>query len=276
MSTTTTATTTTKHDQQQRDTNRGSNGLASSNILPIVITHGIGIGMSSYLKFIWCVFQATRGNAPIYLVELPHVSMRFHGRAPTVPETVRELDAALVERGHSKAVFVGHSLGSTIVAGMCRHARKRVAAAVLVDPICFLLHLPTVAYGFVHRRPARANERFIAFFASRELFISRFISRSFHWYHSCMWADDLPSNATVFLSRDDLLVPSLEVSKYLERHRVQQHMMPLDHAQFMINSHWESQIVKQIADYAIGHTNDSNSQNVTELPTITTTASVIS
>ncbi|RKP24297.1 hypothetical protein SYNPS1DRAFT_17418 [Syncephalis pseudoplumigaleata] len=230
-------------------------------MLPIVITHGIGIGMVSYLKFIWHVFHVTRGDAPIYLVELPHVSMRFHGRAPTVPETVRELDAALVEHGHSRAVFVGHSLGSTVVAGMCRHARKRVAAAVLIDPICFLLHLPAVAHGFVRRRPTRANERFIAFFASRELFISRFISRSFHWYHSCMWADDLPPDATVFLSRDDLLVPSAEVGAYLKRHQVQHHMMPLDHAQFMLNAHWETKVVRTIADYAANHSTTSVSSS---------------
>ncbi|KAI9597304.1 hypothetical protein BDF19DRAFT_421221 [Syncephalis fuscata] len=226
--------------------------LEQKQPLPIVITHGIGIGIAPYFKFVWRVLVATNGSAPIYLVELPHVSMRFYGRPPTVPETTRELDAALVEHGHSQAVFVGHSLGSAVVAGMCRSSRKRVAAAVLVDPICFLLHLPAVAYGFVHRRPTRANERFVAFFASRELFISRFISRSFHWYHSCMWADDLPSDATVFLSQNDLLVPSREVSEYFNRQNVNHHMMPLDHAQFMLNHDWESKIVQNIADYATG------------------------
>lgn len=28
---------------------------------------------------------------------------------------------------------------------------KRIEATVLMDPICFMLHLPDVAYNFVHR-----------------------------------------------------------------------------------------------------------------------------
>ncbi|RKP05429.1 Alpha/Beta hydrolase protein [Thamnocephalis sphaerospora] len=236
---------------------RTSSDSSDQAPLPVVFVHGLGAGITPYLKFVWKVARATSQTAPLYLIELPHVSMRFHEHAPTIPETTRELDAALREHGHRRAVFVGHSLGSAVVAGMCRWSRKRVAAVVLIDPICFLLHLPAVAYQFVHRPPTRANERFVSFFASRELFISRFISRSFHWYHSCMWADDLPAGdmSTVYLSQNDLLVPSKQVDRYLERQGVQRQMMPLDHAQFLFAHQWETTVAKDVAERALYHGN---------------------
>ncbi|KAI0244982.1 hypothetical protein BJV78DRAFT_1287169 [Lactifluus subvellereus] len=40
-----------------------------------------------------------------------------------------------------------------------------MAATLLIDPIPFLLHYPTVAYNFVYRQPRRANEWQLWYFA---------------------------------------------------------------------------------------------------------------
>jgi pimeloyl-ACP methyl ester carboxylesterase len=223
--------------------------------LPIVFVHGIGTGLAPYLGFVWNILRAADRSTPCYLIELPHVSMRFHEHAPTVPETVREIKSALYAHGHQQAVFVAHSIGSIVVAGMCRWSRKQVAAVVLIDPICFMLHLPAVAYHFVHRPPRRANERFVNYFASRELFISHYISRHFQWYHACLWAEDLPGTdqTSVYLSEKDLLVPSLKVADYLRDRGVDQQLMPLDHAQFLFSPRWQQSIVADVVRYTQRH-----------------------
>ena len=64
---------------------------------------------------------------------------------------------------------------------MVKSYPKRVAAVAMVDPICFLLHYPIVAYNFVHRPSHAAGERLVHYLASRELYISHYISRHFHW-----------------------------------------------------------------------------------------------
>lgn len=39
----------------------------------------------------------------------------------------------------------------------------------MLDPIPFLLHLPYVAYNFLHRPPVKANERMLMWAVGREL-----------------------------------------------------------------------------------------------------------
>ena len=55
------------------------------------------------------------------------------------------------------------SYGSGIAANILRDAEfvKYVKAAVLMDPICFMLHLPGVAYNFVSQRSSDLTTNFI-------------------------------------------------------------------------------------------------------------------
>jgi len=216
------------------------------SLRPIVFVHGIGCAFTPYIRFI---FKLSLSKAPIFLIELPHVSMKMASRAPSIPDTVREIQMALSERGFKQAVWVGHSLGSTIVAGACRYISKSVSSVVLLDPVCFLLHHPDVVFNFVHRKPNCVSSWIIRFFAGLELFISRFIGRQFHWYHSYLWANAVPANTKVYLSVNDVLVPSARVAKYLNEHNVENEMMPLHHAQLLMRSSWETKIVAQIILY---------------------------
>lgn len=44
--------------------------------LPIVFIHGIGGGLSFYLNFLY-ILTTSHPRTPIFLLDLPHVSMRF-------------------------------------------------------------------------------------------------------------------------------------------------------------------------------------------------------
>ncbi|RKP25741.1 Alpha/Beta hydrolase protein [Syncephalis pseudoplumigaleata] len=221
---------------------------------PIVFIHGLGMGLMSYLAFIAKICYANGArDVPVYLLDMPYLGMRLLAQAPSIPETACAVKAALHRHGHRRAVFIGHSFGSAVVAGLCRAMPKAVAGVVLVDPICFLLLEAAVAWRFVRRVPVRANERFVEFFVSRELFTSYFISRQFHWYHAILWAEELPSNGAttaVYLSEADLLVPSAQVAAYLKRRNIPHQMMPGDHAQFLLNPRWENEIVSQALAFA--------------------------
>ncbi|RKP09794.1 Alpha/Beta hydrolase protein [Thamnocephalis sphaerospora] len=217
---------------------------------PIVFVHGLGGGLAPFLMFIGKILFASDQDVPIYVLDMAHLGMRLCGRAPSIPATTRAVEAALVRHGHRRGVFIGHSFGSAVVAHLCHQLPKRVAGVVLVDPICFLLLDAAVAWRFVRRVPSRASERFVEYFASRELFTSYFISRRFHWYHAILWADELPPHTTVYLSESDLLVPSPQVSEYLAREGVRHHMMPGDHAHFLFRPRWENDIVAKAVEYA--------------------------
>ena len=59
-------------------------------------------------------------EAPIYLVEWPHVSMQVTGGSvPSIETTVETIRARLKADGFDRACFVGHSLGSHIPFEAC-------------------------------------------------------------------------------------------------------------------------------------------------------------
>ncbi|RIA98659.1 Alpha/Beta hydrolase protein [Glomus cerebriforme] len=214
---------------------------------PIVFIHGVGGGLWFYIKFVRRLYKL---NRPLFLVELPYVSMRMVEDVPTMEETVREIEEMLISKGFSKATFVAHSLGTAVCAWVIKEARKRVGGCVLIDPICFLLHYPDVAYNFVYREPMAANEHATHLFASSELYISYYFARHFHWFQSALYVHPrniLPTNTHVYLSEHDNIVPSTEVYKYLVKNNVSVHMMRgLDHASYLFRPDWEDKIINDV------------------------------
>ncbi|KAJ7891304.1 hypothetical protein B0H14DRAFT_3105204 [Mycena olivaceomarginata] len=102
--------------------------------------------------------------------------------------------------------------------------RMTVAALVLIDPIPFLLHLPTVAHNFLYRAPGRrrANEWQLWYFASRDADVARVLGRCFFWEEGCIWREDLRRfgaedgrRVAVVLGGGDQIIPSADVREYL-------------------------------------------------------------
>jgi hypothetical protein len=91
-------------------------GAAPGTGTPIVLLHGIGIGLAPYAPL---VRDLRRLGQPLLLVELPHIASRICDEVPSVRATVDDLAAALARHGHAHAVFVGHSMGT---GPLCRAA----------------------------------------------------------------------------------------------------------------------------------------------------------
>jgi pimeloyl-ACP methyl ester carboxylesterase len=128
----------------------------------------------------YCAFLAELARADpdvgIVLLEFMPISMRL-----TAPPLAREalcatLATVLRAHGmHAAFVLAGHSFGTVVATYVLRSPllARRVASAVLVDPIPFLLSAPDVAHNFVYRAPREANEWQLWYFASRDPDIAR-------------------------------------------------------------------------------------------------------
>ncbi|KAI9476615.1 Alpha/Beta hydrolase protein [Zychaea mexicana] len=243
-------------------------GKAASTT-PILFIHGIGTGLNVYAEFI---HRITALDRPVFCIELPHVSSRLVEHVPTPQEIVSEIQVMLNTHGFDKAVVVAHSLGTAVASWIGNLAPDLVAGLVLIDPICFLLHHHYVAYNMLYRVPKRPAEYFIHYFASRELYISYYINRHFHWYQTAFFVVDetntsskppiLPNqkrdlkspfhNSAVYLSEKDAIVNTHLITHYLIRQSVDTTVMTqLAHAEFLVRSEWRKRIMLDIENIVI-------------------------
>ncbi|EJK73724.1 hypothetical protein THAOC_04638 [Thalassiosira oceanica] len=132
----------------------------------------------------------------------------------------------------------GHSFGSCVVTWLLRSPvlRDRIGTALLLDPVSICLSDPDVVVNFLYHsrdcgpdgggdtrlgRLARfANETKIRLVASSELGIETYLRRSFAWYNSELWLEDVaPSTRVyVFLSSRDEIVNSPGVTEEISCH----------------------------------------------------------
>ena len=91
-----------------------------------------------------------------------------------------------------------------------------ISSTLFIDPIPFLLHLPSLAFNFIYREPRTANEWELWYFSSRDADVSRALSRHFFWAENVLWKEELEGRKVgVVLSGADQIVNAGEVRKYL-------------------------------------------------------------
>lgn len=185
---------------------------------PILFLHGIGIGLLPYLPFIRELIEGDP-DLGIIIIEILPICNRIT-RPPLGREaTCFAISQILAAHNFDRFVLVGHSFGTAIASYILQDPvlSRKVTATLLVDPITFLLHHPSVAYNFLYRTPKRANEWMLWYFASRDPDIARTLGRHFFWSECIMWKEDLEigRKIAVVLSEDDQIVDAKAVRKYL-------------------------------------------------------------
>ena len=144
----------------------------------------------------------------------------------TSPPLSRPLFCSKVERilSHQHIahfVLVGHSYGTALSTHLLHDPllRPRISSLLLIDPIPFLLHLPTVAYNFVYRTPRTANEWQLWYFASRDMGIAHALARHFFWAENILWKEELKGlPCGIVLAGQDSILDAKEVWRYLTGH----------------------------------------------------------
>nr|POF14344.1 hypothetical protein CFP56_03368 [Quercus suber] len=197
----------------------------SKTKFPILFIHGINVGLYAYVNFIEQLGYSdmgtdddSDGEVGIIALELLPIGSAICPPLPLAADLRRQIGDILYEHGWENFVLVGHSFGTAVAANLLRDPQfsERIKATLLMDPICFLLHLPDIAYNFTRRLPNRANEFMLHYFSSQDLLISHTLARRFFWSEHTIWKEDISGlPLTVILSGKDLIVPTEAVWRYL-------------------------------------------------------------
>lgn len=141
----------------------------------MLFIHGIGIGLYPYTNILRDTWQhlndSENREVGIIAIEIMPVSFRITHEALSRDLMVEEINTILKHHGWDEEVLVTHSYGSVVATHLIKSplAQKKIGLMVLIDPITFLLHHPDVAHNFTARRPVRANEHQLAYFARMDI-----------------------------------------------------------------------------------------------------------
>ena len=195
----------------------------SKSRLPILFIHGIGIGLYPYVNFLAELNHANEedeidGEVGIIALEIMCISFRITTAPMGKEEMCGDIQKILEKHGWDKCVLITHSYGSVISTHLLRTpaTASMIGPVLLIDPVSFLLHLPDVAYNFIVRKPRRANEHQLYYFASMDMGVSHTLARHFFWSENILWKQDLQGRlATVVLGGQDLITNTQAVGRYL-------------------------------------------------------------
>lgn len=193
--------------------------MEANDKMPIVMAHGIG-GLCAYFDFVKALIPL---DSPLIVLEIPSVSLHIAPNVPTIDQHVDAINDILDEHGFEKAVFVGHSFGSSIVSWVVQNTPERVAGSVFMDPVVFMLHLTDILKNWTYEEPVNTvNLEGLMDIVKTELFASYTVQRHFCWHRNILFANELQksgSDSLVILSGADRIVPSSAVRDHLEKYK---------------------------------------------------------
>ena len=191
--------------------------------MPVVFIHGIGIGLHPYTSFL-SELNSTSGSKMdpndqigVLAIEIMPISSRMSYHALRREEMCNEISAIISHHfPDQKFVLASHSYGTVISAHLLKSPlASQVGPVFLIDPVCILLHLPDVAYNFTRRKPRRANEYQLYYFASMDMGVAHTLGRCFFWNENILWKKDVSGRKiTISLGGRDLIVNSEAVGRY--------------------------------------------------------------
>ncbi|KAI8469722.1 MAG: Alpha/Beta hydrolase protein [Monoraphidium minutum] len=215
--------------------------------VPMLLLHGVGMGLLPYLAFI--AHLAATGR-PVIAVEFKHISMRWCNWLPSVDEAAQAVECVLAREDAPAACVVAHSYGTAVASRLLQARPRRVAHLCMVDPVCFHMFMPNLLRNFLYRPPGTGSALadFAMASAARELHVSASLSRRFFWTDVILWEDQLPPGSLVVLSGRDALMATREVHRWLEWHtQVEVMVHPrLAHAEFLVRPAWQRAIVARL------------------------------
>ncbi|KAI0810180.1 hypothetical protein GGR55DRAFT_128304 [Xylaria sp. FL0064] len=167
----------------------------SKDKLPLLFLHGIGVGLWPYTRYLSNINEVLMEDDQIGIIALEYlpVSARLTDAPLNQAEFISQITLILAAHGWDQFSVLGHSYGTVLATHMLKSPSlsPRIQSIVLVDPVCILLHLPDVAYNFTRRKPRRANEYLLWYFASMDPGVAHCLGRHFFWKDNIAWKEDL-------------------------------------------------------------------------------------
>ena len=191
----------------------------STEGVPILFLHGIGIGLWTYGGFL-AQLKHCLGNREVGILAIEYMPISFRVSHAALDQDVLCGEILRIVQHHmwEKFVLVCHSYGSVVSTHLLKNAiiEPMIQSIVLIDPVSVLLHLPDVAYNFTCRSPVHANEHQLYYFASMDMGVAHTLHRRFFWQENILWKHEIEHRqATVVLCGRDIIVNTQAVGRYL-------------------------------------------------------------
>ncbi|KAI4179230.1 MAG: hypothetical protein LQ346_007242 [Caloplaca aetnensis] len=158
------------------------------------------------------------GQVGVIAIEIMPISFRLTLAALSREEMTNQILKIVQSHGWTNFVLVSHSYGSVVATHLLRDPKtsSMIDAQLLIDPVSILLHLPDVAFNFTCRKPGRANEHQLYYFASMDTGVSHTLARGFFWQENILWKHEVQDRRlTVVLCGRDIIVNTEAVGRYL-------------------------------------------------------------
>ena len=118
-----------------------------------------------------------------------------------------------------------------VLSWLLKYQPQTVSAALLIDPVVFLIHHAALCYRFLYRRPVTVQQQLLRYFAADELHIQHYLRRHFEWHENALWLEDIPTRllekyengyrrrVCVVVGEADSFIDAPAVIKYLKQPR---------------------------------------------------------
>ena len=200
----------------------------STQHVPILFIHAIGVGMFPYADFLKEIRQLNKDQGVgIIAVEILQISGRISPPFPHGREMTQEIQKILEYNSWSRCIVISHSYGSVVATHLLRDSETAplLGPMLFVDPVAFAFHDPHIAWNFLRRRPTTASEIQLQYFASMDSDVAYTLTRRFVWPENSIWREDVEDRAradsscrcTVALSGRDIIIETNTMGRYLTR-----------------------------------------------------------
>lgn len=174
---------------------------------------------------------------------------------PGIQQIADLTERALQQLHLPPALWVCHSLGSFVFAGINRLKPHLIDAVVLVDPVCFLLWEATTMDNFCYCDPCSPMEIVQQYHVCRELLISWYFQRHFYFSDAVLLREDVPRKALAIISQADNIYDTARVTEYLRAGDVDMKLLPdTQHGGWIVNPRQTAEILHEIATFYTKYT----------------------
>ncbi|KAG8941755.1 hypothetical protein FRC00_012215 [Tulasnella sp. 408] len=207
---------------------------------PLVLMHGLGLGVIQYVPSILLLMQHIPSDRPILIPLQPNISQAIFHPTHVLPLTRDQWVNGLkllfekLRWDEEGVTMVSHSKGSLIHTWMLKAYPELIKRSCFVDPgmtsgVCFCLWEGDLAWNFVYRKPTNAIQLIMKYFAATEPGIALAVQRHWDWTANALWFEEIPRPrdpyyAAYFLGGKDAVIDGWRVRRYLVNHGVDENL----------------------------------------------------
>lgn len=202
-----------------------SNGDRRLDTTPLVVLHGLGIGLAQYASLVsFLLHSPIFAHRPIVILLQPNISQSILSPAFLKPfghhETTSAFRSILARHNWSSIDVLSHSYGSLVHSWLIKSLASRVRRSCFVDPVCFQLWVPFVCSNFIYKRASTPIELLMRYFVAREVGTANTLCRYFDWSSNILWPHEIEKlqdgrRTRFYLAEDDAILSAKDTLEYL-------------------------------------------------------------